>query len=320
MKKIYYAFFILGLIYSFNILGEETSSTKPTFTRLDKIIAIVNRDPITLSELDKEMDRAKKQFEQTNQPLPPPAQFRKEVLDNLIAKSLQKQLCQAKGINIKQEDVDKTVGNIAKANKLSLAQLKEAIEHTGLNYEDYLIQIKEQLALQKLQQEEVAKNVTLTPEDVKKFMRENKNQLTKYNAFHLVDVLIPVGESEPSNRITEVKKQATHLAQQLQVSKDFDVTLHQYSSAEKNDLGWRALAEVPSLFQSRVASMNINDVTAPIQAPNGFHILKLLDAKGENAKPSEAQLKGIVFQQKMQIAVKEWVQKLRNDAYVKIIN
>lgn len=316
MKKIIYAFLVITLGLSVTIQAEPTKNN-PGFTRLDKIVAIVNHDPITLSQLNTEIEKINKQAEQLHEPLPTAVEIKKIALDNLIAKSLQIQLCQVKGIKLPQEELNKTLENIAKANKITTAQLKTAVEQAGLNYDTYVRQISQQLLFQKLHQEEVAKNMSFTPEDVKKFVREHPTVLNKYSAFHIIDILLPATES--SNQIAQLKKQANALASALQAKKDLDETLRQYPSAEKNDLGWRNLGEVPAIFQTKVAQMSVNSTSTPIQAPNGFHILRLVEAKGDNPRPTEDQIKNIAFQQKMSEAVKVWLEKIKSDAYIQYL-
>ena len=202
---------------------------------------------------------------------------------------------------------------------MEVAQLKHAVEEQGMSYDTYKNQMKEQIALQKLQQEEVAKTINITQDDVKKFIRENKGKLNPYNAFHVVDVMMPIAENATSTQIDSLKKQASELVKQLQKGKNVDEVLKQYPYAQNNDLGWRSLGELPSIFQATVATMGVKSVNAPIQAPNGLHILKLLEAKGENAKLSETDLKNLAFQQKVNEGLKDWIQTLRKEAYIKIM-
>lgn len=319
MKKILNLFLFFGLICA-PLAYAQTSNTGSSFTKLDRIVVIVNKDVITQSELNSELEHVKKQFEHTNQPLPPQAELRKKVLDALIAKKLQIQICEDKHIAASDEDVDKAIGRIMAANKLNLAQLKTALQQQGLEYESYKKHIKEQITLQKLQQEAIAKSVTLNPEDVQKFVRENKDKLNPYNAFHVVDITLPIGENTTPAQLESLKKQAHDVMQGLQKGKTTEEIMKQFPYAQNNDLGWRALGEFPSIFQSRVAALKVNSVSEPVQAPNGFHILKLVEAKGENQKLTDKDLKNLAFQQKCSEELKVWLDKLRKDSYVKIMN
>lgn len=300
--------------------AQSNASTSSGFTKLDKIVAIVNRDVITQSQLNTEIDHIRKTMEQSNQPVPPPGELRSKILDGLIAKKLTLQLCEERNITVSDEDVNKAVEKIVKMNNIGVEQLKGALAQQGLTFEAYKKQLKEQIAMQKLQQDEVARTVTVTPEDVKKFVRENKDKLNGYNAFHVIDVVMPIAESATTPQIDSLRKQANEVVALLQKGKPMEEILKQYPYAQNNDLGWRTLGELPSIFQSKVAAMSVKSVSSPLQAPNGFHVLQLLEAKGENQKLSETDLKNLVFQQKMTDGIKEYTDKLRKESYVKIMN
>lgn len=317
----YSIFLIVGLCFSIISLAQSPTS-KQTFTQLDKIIAIVNKEVITQSQFNKEYERVKKQLEQTNQPLPAGGELRKQVLESVIAKNLQIQMCKEKNLVVEEEELEKAIAHVASANKLNSTQLKEAVEHTGINFNEYKAQIREQILLQKLQQEEVTKTVSFTQQDVKTYLKDNKDKLNvnHYSAFHVIDILLPLAENASSIQAESLKKQANEAASQLRKGVSIDSILKQYPSAQNDDLGWRSLGEFPSLFQEKIAAMNVKSISAPVQAPNGLHILKLVEAKGENAKPSESDIKNLAFQYKVSLAVKDWIDKIRKDAYVQVMN
>jgi peptidyl-prolyl cis-trans isomerase SurA len=321
MRRIYYIALLLGVLVSLNSHAQNAMSNSP-IKRLDKIVAIVEREAITQSELEGEMEKIKKQLEHFNQPIPSQAELRKQVLDVLIAKNLQLQIAKQQNIQVPEEDVNAAIESVAKNNKISVSQLKEAVERTGITYDEYHKQIREQIILQKVEQQELGKKVTLTPEDVKKFARENKAKFNQFSALHVVDILLPVDEKAGSAEKERAKKQATEIAKQLQSNKEKEVEAitSEFVNAEINDLGWRSLTEIPSLFQAKVAVMQVNGISPPLQAPNGFHILKLVEVKGQTIQPTETQLQNLAFQEKMAEAVKEWIKTLRNEAYVKIMN
>lgn len=300
--------------------AQSNASKSSGFTKLDKIVAIVNREVITQSQLNTEIDHVRKTMEQSNQPLPPPGELRSKILDGLIAKKLTLQLCESRNITASDDDVNKAIDKILKMNNIGLDQLKGALAQQGLTFDNYKKNLKDQIAMQKLQQDEVARTVTVTPEDVKKFVRENKDKLNGYSAFHVIDVVMPITEAASTTQVDSLRKQANEVVTSLQKGKSIEEILKQYPYAQNNDLGWRSLGELPSIFQAKVAGMSVKSVSSPVQAPNGFHILQLVDAKGDNHKLSDADLKNLVFQQKMTDGVKEFTDKLRQESYVKIMN
>ena len=112
---------------------------------------------------------------------------------------------------------------------------------------------------------------------------------------------------------------------QLKQGKNF----HEVAQAESGDsralqggdLGWRKLPEIPSAFVTQVTQMQVNDIGGPIQTPNGFHLIRLVDARalgGKQEQPSKKQIEQLLLQRKFEEAVQNWISKLRNQAFVVI--
>ena len=101
--------------------------------------------------------------------------------------------------------------------------------------------------------------------------------------------------------------------------KEFDTPKQQVQST---DLGVRKIAELPPLFAQETIKMQVGQIAGPIKAPNGLHLLKLLEAQGappQNLKFTKERAQEFVFQQKLEKKLKPWLKELRDAAYVKII-
>jgi peptidyl-prolyl cis-trans isomerase SurA len=322
MKKIYGA---LLLFLSVSLTLDIFAETKPvvhkaaSFTPLDKIIAIVNNEVITQSQLNDEIAQEKKQLQRANTPMPSDKEIHSKLLDQLIVKKLQLQLAKARNIQVTDADLDKAIDNIAKTNHLNLAQLKQALEQTGIEYPQFRARIREQILLSRLQQQEFAKTITLTSAEVKDFLRKNQGKMNSYNAFHLIDMVLPISDATATAQITGLRQQAQTVAQKLQHGARQEDIVKQFSSLQSNDLGWRTLADLPPIFTEKLPTMNIGTISNPIQAPNGFHILKLVDARGESAKLTEKDAQNLIYQRKVTEKTQEWLKELRKTAYVKIL-
>jgi peptidyl-prolyl cis-trans isomerase SurA len=322
MKKIYGVLLLfLGILLALDIFAEAKPVVHKaaSFTPLDKIIAIVNNEVITQSQLNDEITQEKKQLQRANTPMPSDKEIHSKMLDQLIAKKLQLQLAKARNIQVTDADLDKAIDNIAKTNHLNLAQLKQALTQTGIEYPQFRARIHEQILVSRLQQQEFAKTITLTSEEVKEFLRKNQGKMNKYNAFHLIDMVLPISDATATAQITSLRQQAQTIAQQLQHGKRQEDIAKQFSNLQSNDLGWRALADLPPIFTEKLPTMNIGATSNPIQAPNGFHILKLVDARGESAKLTEKDAQNLIYQRKVTEKTQEWLKELRKTAYVKIV-
>lgn len=284
---------------------------------LDKIAAIVDESVITESELDQAIESAKKQAMSMNQPLPSDATLHKQVLDQLINRKLQLLLADQLNIHISDADVNQAVNNVAKANGVTADELYNKVTEQGMSAADYRKELREEITLQKVQQQEVGSKIVISPDEVKKAMHASAPQNAMTSAekeYNIADTLVALPESASSSDIANAQKQANELLEKLRKG-----TAHA-DAATTSDLGWRKLDEMPSAFVQPIQHMKKNEFAGPIQTSNGFHLLHLVDvrkgASAASAAPSMQEAEQIVYQRKMEEALKPWIAKLRSGAYI----
>jgi peptidyl-prolyl cis-trans isomerase SurA len=292
---------------------------------IDQMVAIVNDDLITRSELNREIQAAKLLISQqgkdgsiSNKSL------EKQVLNQLINKKIQLQLAEQAGINIGNEDVDKAIQNIAAQNNVSVPELYSHIEQEGLSAANYRREIHDQIVLQKLQQHEVAGKITITPEEVTAFMKSDSFKQSGANEYRLQDILVPTSDEPSTQEIAAARTRAETILKQLQNGVSFSKLAQAESQGvnalQGGDLGWRKLPEIPTAFAQTIVSMKKNSLAGPIQTPNGFHILLLTDLRklgSENKSLSDRKsVEAMLLQQKFEVAVQNWVSKLRSTAFI----
>lgn len=290
---------------------------------LDQMIAIVNDDVISRSELDHALENAKMMITQERVTAPSNGVLKKQVLDQLINKKIQLQIAKQSGIEITDNDVDQAISKIAKQNHMSVGDLYERISQDGMTSAEYRTEIHDQMTIQKLQQQEVANKMTISPQEVTSFMQSHAFQENAAKEYHLQDILIPISDTPSTEEIETAKQHADGIVSQLNAGKNFEqMTLsesHGNQALQGGDLGWRKLPEIPSAFAEQVTRMKPKTIAGPIQTPNGFHIIKLVESRALSAKQTAASRKMIeaqLMQQKFEEAVQNWVSRLRGQAFV----
>lgn len=133
---------------------------------LDKVIAIVNSEPITQNELDQQMVVAKNQLLASKVTVPSDQVLRKKVLDKLIEMKLQLQLAKKAGITVTDQQVDKTISGIAGKNNLTVSELKTAIEQHNMNFADYKAQIRREMIIGQVTQTQVIPTIKLSDAEI----------------------------------------------------------------------------------------------------------------------------------------------------------
>ena len=280
----------IGLIFS--LLACIIFSTSNLFAAdrsnqsLDQIVAIVNDDVITRSELNHTIDIMKAQIEQANIPLPTIALLQKTALNQLINKKLQLQLAKQAHLQITAADLNKAIQHIAEQNHMSVNILYQHLHEEGMSPEEYRNEMRNQMMLQKLQQQEVVNQVSVTPAEVANFVRSRSWEKGEEKSYHLEDILIPFSDHPSDQEMNVAKKSAQSIMAQLKKGQSLSQLQSAYKGMSSNDLGWRKLTEIPAIFAAQVSAMQAKEFAGPFQAPNGYHIIQLMAIHVLNTQPT----------------------------------
>lgn len=319
MKKI-----ILLINLFFLALFCLSSYAKQNEQTLDKIVAVVNDDVITKTELTKAMATARIQIAQERLTVPDDTALQKQVLDQIINKKLQLQIAKQTNINVTDADVNKIISRIAQQNNVSTEELFQRINQDGMSTADYRNEMHDQITLQKLQQRELAGRINITPQEITSFMKSKVWQTNTAKEYHIEDILIPVSDTPSPSEIAAAKNHANEVYAKLKAGQDLK-TISQADAENKQalqggDLGWLKIPEIPSAFSDHIARMKDKDYAGPIQTSNGFHIIHLAESRalGKQEVPNRQQVQNLLLQRKFEEALQTWISKVRGQSFVQI--
>ncbi|MCD6319377.1 MAG: peptidylprolyl isomerase [Candidatus Desulfofervidaceae bacterium] len=310
MKRYVFLFLILILI--------SCLKTAPVFSQLlDKIVAIVNDEVITLSEL-KEVAR------QLTHLSDPPPEVERKVLEELINTRLAAQQARRLGIEVKDEEVEKAVQDILKQNRITLEQLKADLAKGGLSYEEYKNWLKEQIIKSKLISLEVQGKVTVTEDEMMRYYKEHQNQYKGYTEFHLCHILLSLPETPEEEE--KIKQIQTEILRQLQSGVSFSVLAQEYSQAptakEGGDLGWIKEKDLAPEIKMALAKLKPGEFSPWLKTEVGYQLVQLVEKRQVLDKPFAEVKKDIyqvLYRQKVEERYKRWLEQLRKKAYVKVL-
>ncbi len=304
------------LLLSAMIVALSTASYANPKT-LDSVVAVANDDVITQAQLIQQVTFVKQNLTKQQIPLPSDKVLRKQVLEHMISFSLQKQLAEKYGMKVTDADVDRALQSIAEGQKMSLEQLRAAAAADGVDFNDFRQQIHEQILIQHVQQSALQDKIKVSDQEIDDYLRVLKAQLMQPKVYHIQDILIALPESPTSEQIQAAKQRAENLMQSLRQGANFDQLAVAESAGEealqRGDLGWRRLAELPTIFVEPVKNKQKGDLIGPIRADNGFHILKIADMRGDEQVhyANEAHVRQIYLKTNPNYPAKVYQQKLQ---------
>ncbi|MCH7671810.1 MAG: peptidylprolyl isomerase, partial [Proteobacteria bacterium] len=267
----------LGLV----ALGETALAQR---VQLDRVIAIVDDGVVLQSELDARMLEITQSAARANQPLPTGEQFRSDVLDALVIENIQMQLAERISIRFDDDTINRILGNMAENNNMSFDEYVSLLEENGV----YLLtreQVRKQMTVQELQRGMVNRRITITDQEIENFLNSEMGREAIAATYFIDHILIASGASDSAEVKASKLKYAADLAVRIIEGEEFLAARSAAIAAGRfevisTEFGWRKADELPQLFADIVASMTLGEVEGPIDAGNGYHIIRLAGKRG----------------------------------------
>ena len=250
---------------------------------VDRIVAIVNKEVITYSELYAAVGRAERELRRRNTPAPDRPVLERQMLERLIIDKAQLQIARESGIRIDELQLDRAVERIASSNNLTLAEFRRALEADGVTFDAWRNDIRQQMIMGRLREREVENRVQVSETEVDVFLEQTKAR-TDNAEFNIAHILVRVPEGASPERIRQARERADQALGEIKGGAPFGRVAASYSDApdalQGGVLGWRSQDRLPELFSEVLLKMQPGQVSEPLRSPAGFHILELVDRRG----------------------------------------
>ncbi|MGH8688450.1 MAG: peptidylprolyl isomerase, partial [Burkholderiales bacterium] len=254
---------------------------------VDRVVAVVNKDAITLSELDDRTTRAQRELERRHIPPPERAVLEHQVLERLVLEKAQLQLAQDSGVRVDELQLDRAVQRVAQNNEMTLPQLRTALEHDGVDFETFRSELREQIVLNRLREREVDDKVQVSEAEVDQYLEDHKPGTEGAVEYDVAHILVRLPEQARPEQIELARVRADKVRAEAVGGADFAQLAASRSDAgdalQGGGLGWRAAGRLPELFDDALKGMKPGDVSPVLRSPAGFHIVKLLGRRGAGA-------------------------------------
>lgn len=262
------------------LLAASVGAQTPVPRELDRVVAVVNADVITASELRTRMRSVERQLERQRIERPPPDVLERQVLERLITDRALLQAAREQGIRVDDAQVDRAVAGIAQENRTTPEQLRQSIEADGNSFRRFREELREEILSARLREREVDARVQISEADIDAFLAEQRNAPSAPVALDLSQILLRVPEGATAEQIERLRIRGEDILRQLRAGADFAQLAASFSDApdalKGGSLGARTADRLPQLFVEAVASLNPGELAPLVRSPNGFHVLKLV--------------------------------------------
>ena len=248
---------------------------------LDSVVAIVDEDIILSSEVRDRVQQIKASATQRGMELPDDETLVQETLDRLILESIQLQLADRYGIRIPDAQLDQSMARVAAQNRLTLEQFRDALTQNGQSYLQMREALRDELAIQRVQQGSVMRDINITEREIDNFMATEEGEAMIEPEYRVIQALVSVSRSDSKDERTAKEDFVDGVLANILAGADFSeaVSVIEPYAFRGGDLGWRKLSDIPSMFSEIVPSLKPGQ-TGKVQSSSGLHLVHLAEARG----------------------------------------
>jgi len=319
------------------------AQTQVSDTVVEEIVARVNNSIITRADMRK----ARQELYGEAQQQPNAAQaeqqakeHEKDLLRDLIDQQLLLSKAQDLGITADTELVKKLDELRKQMHADSMEDMEKAAEAQGISWEDFKQNMKNNLLTQRVIGQEVGGHITVTSAEIQQYYDQHKSEMERPEQVRLSEILIstqttPAVKNEKGENalpdtpspevVAQAKAKADQVYEMLKKGGNFDDLAKKYSNGPTSgvggDLEYFKRGTMSKDLESKVFVMNVGQYTEPIRTNQGFVILKVTEHQTAGVPPLkevESQINEQIYVTKMQPALRDYLTKLREDAYIDI--
>ncbi|MBL8486743.1 MAG: peptidylprolyl isomerase [Rhodocyclaceae bacterium] len=272
---------LLPLLFS---PASPAQARRATPVEVDRIVAVVNDEAITLFELRARKQMVERQLRSQGTPLPPDDQLTRQLLERMIVDRAQLQFARETGLRIGDQELDATLRRIAEANRLSLAEFRQAIESDGIPWAKFREEIRDEMTVARLREREVDAQVSVTDGEIDNYLANPQSVAGPPEAVHIAHIILRVPEQASPDQLARVQAKAEQVLAQVRAGENFAKVAAAFSDAPDaltgGSMGLRSADHLPTLYADAAAKLSVGQVSGVLRSPAGLHIIKVVERKG----------------------------------------
>jgi peptidyl-prolyl cis-trans isomerase SurA len=294
----------------------------------DRIVAVVNDEVITLSELNNAFAPYQERFEASYQG-PDREKARTEtkllLLNRMIESVLMEQESRKTRIAVRNEEVTDAINDIRNQRNLSQDEFLKALERDGITPDVFRTDIRNQLLRMKLIRRDIKSRVAVTNEEIGEYYRKHREDYEGKESVRIKQILLTLPkDGDPAARAT-LRTDAEAIHKRLMNGEPFEQLSAQYSqgpgAAAGGDVGYIERGIIHSEVEDVAFSLPLNQISGVIESSVGFHIIQVIDRRGEGLKAIESvreEIREKIDREKMDKKYAEWLEELRKKSHIEI--
>ncbi len=316
-------FCLLLTVFSYTAKAQEPNV-------VDRIVAVVNDDIITLMELKEAIKPYEKKIMSLG--YSPEEQHkmvfkvRSEALGQLVSMKLTEQEVKKLDIVIDEKEIDSAIERVKEANFFTDEDLRKVLTSEGSSMEEYRGKLRQQMLKSRLVNYKIKSKIVITKKDIRKYYDSNKEQYEGKSKYHLKNIFMQVPEYASDQEKDIVFKRMEEALQSLKQGRSFGDVARNYSelhnASKGGDLGVISIDVFSEQLQKEIAGMKEGEFTSILDTDRGFQIFfveMVIKEEGKSFEDASIEIEEKLYNEIVDKKFQEWLEGLREDAHIKII-
>jgi peptidyl-prolyl cis-trans isomerase SurA len=292
----------------------------------DRVVAVVNNDAITLSELQETIAAYRQESRQARGSGPSDEELAKQFLPRLIDNRLQLQEADREKVIVDDAEVTEELNErIKNYNAKTLEDFDKLLKEQGISLDAVKRRVREALRVQKVIRRKVALRVSVTDAEIVQYLEENRQKLETGLSYHARHILITPEGAADDAAWEAARIRAEMLRGQILDGGDFAAVARQHSkdasARDGGDLGTLKRGELAQDIENAILRLEAGQVSQPYRSSLGYHVFKLESKdslEGDGLVRVKQQIREILFRQKYDARLDAWLKEIKQRAIIEV--
>jgi peptidyl-prolyl cis-trans isomerase SurA len=297
---------------------------------VDRIVAQVNNDVITLYELNRKAAPFIKRVRSMARPLDEERrmiyELREKVLNQMVDEKLTDQEVERYNIRVSEEAIDKTIEEMKKRTYMTDQQLRDSLEKEGLTMDDYRERMKNQILRVRLVNREVKSKIVITDEDIRAYYEKNRSQYVGEGSVHLRQIVMAMPSMGSEEEKQAVRDRMALVREKAENGEPFGDLAREYSESpdakDGGELGTFELNDLAPQILKSISGLKGGEVSDVLETERGlqlFYIDELIAGEGKSLEEVSMEIENILYDEIVNRKFMTWLNDLRERSHIKII-
>jgi peptidyl-prolyl cis-trans isomerase SurA len=304
-------YYLIILAVCVMLVGPGVPRSTVASVVVDRVVAVVNEEIITLSDLQRE--ELKKSDAARDEHL---------LLEDMIDKKLQLAAAKRSGIDVTDAELAEALTEIMKRNNLDRRQFDAELAKDGLTYDQYRSELREQMTLSRVFNKYVRSGLSLDEAELRAYYKRNQKVYAQPEEIRVRQIFIKLPENATTAEADAARERARTAYERARKGEDFVGLVRELSESENaaagGDLGFMRRDHALPEIEQATRSLKPGEIAGPLKSAAGYHIVRLEEVRTPVTPFDRVkeELQSTLYQQKLENTYRTWLQTLRSDSHI----